>query len=675
MSRKNQFAAEFSSIVRNPKVIIPVIAVMLIPLLYSAMFLGAFWDPYARLEKVPVAVVNEDQGAQLEGEQVSIGAEFVDKLKESDDFAWSFVTKEEALEGLEANRYYMMLEIPSQFSEQAVSLVTDAPEQAELIYTPNESFNFLASQIGNTAVSELSARLNQQITETYVTSIYDKLGEALEGLEAASDGAMQLANGAQDASKGAEELAAGQQTLGDGLLKVQTGTEKLNTAGKQLANGLTELNTGAQTLANGTSQLDKAGHSLQQGAQQLNSQYQSLHQGLVSSSEGTTSLKQGALQLQAGLSQLASQQQELAATESFKQLQAASDALVQGLLAKEEGEAQLVAGSQAVEAGLAQLDTGSTELAGALTSAGGGAKELAAGAASAADGSKQLAAGISELNSSTGQLIAGNKQLQDGQAELIDGLGKLEDGAKELSDKLGNANGEALNLTLTEQMKQQFAKPVAVEKEPYNVVPNYGTGFAPYFISLGLYVGCMLLTIVYSMREPAIKPASGTRWYLGKTATVLLISVLQALILGAAMLVILDLEVMHMAAFFGFLIITSVSFMMLIQLLCVALDNVGRFIAIVLLILQLTSSAGTFPLELVPGWLQTINPLLPMTYSVSGLKQAISSSSMNLYWDNVWVLLGFAVVCSALTFLYMNGSYRRKQQPQQASSEAKLITQ
>lgn len=660
MSRKTQFGSEISSIVRNPKLIIPVIAVMLVPLLYSALFLGAFWDPYASLEKVPVAIVNEDEGSTFNGEEYKIGDEFVAKLKESDDFDWSFISKEEALRGIENNDYYLMLEIPAQFSKQALSLVGDNPEQADLIYTPNEGYNFLASQIGNTAINELSSRLNQQITETYVSSIYDKLGELLDGLTAASDGALKIANGAGDAVDGTEQLIEGQGALGEGLSKVQSGTAKLNTGAKELSSGLSTLNTGSQSLATGVAKLYDGGQTLNQGLTQLDKQYASLHQGIATSNEGTASLKQGAQQIQAALKQLASAQPQLAASESFQQLIAGSDALVQGLTAKESGEAQLLAGSKAVTEGLSKLSQGSTTLVQGLSDANGGAKQLAAGAQAADTGAKTLASGINTLDQSVPQLVEGNSKLQAGQKELKNGLVKLEDGAKELSDKLGSANGESLNLTLTEQMKEQFAKPVTVEKNPYNVVPNYGTGFAPYFISLGLYVGCMLLTIVYSMREPARLPKSGTGWYTGKTLTTLLIAILQSVILGIAVPLILGLDVLHVGEYFLLMAVTSIAFMMLIQLLCVVLDNVGRFIAIVLLILQLTSSAGTFPLELVPDWLQFINPLLPMTYSVAGFKQAISSQDMNLYWDNVIVLIAYAVVCSLLTFLYMKFSFSKQ---------------
>lgn len=661
MSKRNQIGAEISSIVRNPKVVVPVIAIMLVPLLYSVLFLGAFWDPYARLDKVPVAIVNEDKGAQFEGETLSIGDGFVDKLKENDHFSWTFVSREEALKGMEENRYYMMLEIPEQFSEQAVSLTSDTPHQAQLVYTPNEAYNFLAAQIGDTAVKELASLLNQQITETYVSAIYDKIGGAVEGLEAASEGAVQLADGATDARSGATQLVEGQQTLGEGLGKLQAGANTLNTAGEQLYAGLSELKGGSSSLNSGLQQIGEASETVSSGASQLSNQYASLDAGLLQSSEGTTSLKQGAMQLQAGLQQLAQQNEQLAASEAFKQLVAGSDALVQGLLDKEHGEAELLTGSKAVAGGLEGLATGTKQLASAVKDAEQGAGKLTNGVESAAAGADQLSQGLAQLPDSVLQLVEGNLKLENGAKELSEGLAQLEDGASELAEGLGGADGEALNLSLTENMKQQFAKPVEVEKDAYTVVPNYGTGFAPYFISLGLYVGCMLLTIVYSMREPALKPKNGASWYAGKTFTVLLISVLQALILGGAALALLDLEVANLAAYFGFIVLTSVTFMMLVQLLVVTLADAGRFVAIVLLILQLTSSAGTFPLELVPNWLQAVNPFLPMTYSVLGFKQAISSNNMSIYWENVWVLLAFALVCSVLTFLYMTISYRRNQ--------------
>lgn len=660
MSRSSQIGSELNSIVRNKKIVIPVIAVMLIPLLYSALFLGAFWDPYAKLDKIPVAIVNEDVGAEYNGEQMTIGNEFVDQLKESGDFNYEFVSKQEAEAGLKDNYYYITIEIPEKFSEQAISLVGDNPQQAELIYTPNEGYNFLAGQIGGTAAAQMTTLLNQQISKTYVTAIYEQIGEALEGIEAASNGAHQIADGTDSAKEGATKLLAGQQTLADGLIELQSGATKLNTAGTQLSSGLGTLQTGGNNLSSGISQLTEGATTLNGGISQLAKQYATLDTGLNDISEGTTSLKQGALQLQAGLQQLASQNSDLAANASFQQLLAGSEQLVNGLLAQEKGENQLIAGSTQVVNGLSSLSTGSSQLATKLTEAKQGASQLATGITSAKEGSSQLATGLQSLKGSSDKFVSGSKELVAGNKELVEGLTTLDEGANELATKLGDANGESLNLTLTEQMKDQFVEPVVLTTSSYSSVPNYGTGFAPYFISLGLYVGCMLLTVVYSMREPSLKPQNGRSWYAGKTAVVGLIAVLQALILGASILPILDLKVVNVGAFFLFAIITSLTYMMLIQLLCVTMDNVGRFIAIVLLILQLTSSAGTFPIELVPDWLQAINPFLPMTYTVTGFKQAISSGDMDMFWSSVWPLLALMIACSVLSYIYMNISFKKK---------------
>ncbi|HIW34676.1 MAG TPA: YhgE/Pip domain-containing protein [Candidatus Paenibacillus intestinavium] len=660
MSRGSQIGSELNSIVRNKKVVIPVIAVMLIPLLYSALFLGAFWDPYVKLDKIPVAIVNEDVGVEYNGEQMTIGDEFVDQLKESGDFNYEFVSKQEAVTGLKDNYYYIMIEIPQKFSEQAVSLVGDHPEQAELIYTPNEGYNFLAGQIGGTATAQMTTLLNQQISKTYVSSIYDQIGEALEGIQAASEGAHQIADGTDSAKTGATKLLDGQQTLADGLIELQTGAAQLNTAGTQLSGGLATLQTGGTNLNNGLSQLAEGAKDLDGGISQLSKQYASLDTGLNNISEGTTSLKQGAMQLQAGLQQLASQNSELAASESFQQLIAGSEQLVNGLLAQESGESQLITGSSQVVNGLSSLSSGSNQLVTKFTDAKQGANQLVAGITSASEGSSELAKGLQSLKGSSDKFVSGSKELVAGNKELVEGLTTLDEGANELATKLGDANGESLNLTLTEQMKEQFVEPVVLTTSSYSDVPNYGTGFAPYFISLGLYVGCMLLTVVYSMREPSLKPHSGRSWYAGKTAVVGLIAILQAIILGLSILPILNLEVMNLGAFFLFTIITSLTYMMLIQLLCVTMDNVGRFIAIVLLILQLTSSAGTFPIELVPNWLQAINPFLPMTYTVTGFKQAISSGDMGLFWSSVWPLLALMISCSLLSYIYMKVSFKKK---------------
>src|SRR5690606_29224947 len=152
-----------------------------------------------------------------------------------------------------------------------------------------------------------------------------------------------------------------------------------------------------------------------------------------------------------------------------------------------------------------------------------GATKLSAGADVLEGGAGELAAGLTKLNSSVQELSSGTKQLEDGAAQMTSGLIELADGTQELSTKLNDASSRTGDLTLSDEKASMFAEPVQLDVERMAEVPNYGTGLAPYFLSLGLYVGALLITIVYSVREPAIKPQNGWSWFWSKALTLMLI--------------------------------------------------------------------------------------------------------------------------------------------------------
>lgn len=230
------FLKEFSAIIKNKKLLIPIIAVMFIPVLYSGMFLWAFWDPYDHLDDLPVAIVNEDAGAVLEGNELHLGNDLVDNLKESKDFNFQFVDKEEAYKDLNDQQYYMLVEIPKDFSKNATTLLEDKPQKMNLIYVPNESYNFLSAQIGGTAVEKIKASLSEKVTETYAETMFDKVGELADGIGQASDGALQISEGAADLKDGSKTLH-----------------EKL----ELLANKSIEFNNGVSTASKGSKEWQK----------------------------------------------------------------------------------------------------------------------------------------------------------------------------------------------------------------------------------------------------------------------------------------------------------------------------------------------------------------------------------------------------------------------------------
>ncbi|MDQ0114709.1 YhgE/Pip domain-containing protein [Paenibacillus harenae] len=724
-----QFGKELSGIGKNKMLLISIVGVMVIPVMYSAMFISAFWDPYGHLDKMPVAVVNADKGYTFNDETLHIGDDFTEQLKENEKFEWHFISKEDALKGMEAHDYYMAIEIPADFSEKTTSLNSERPVPAQITYLSNESFNFLASQIGSKAVDTMKAELNKEITSAYTRTVFEQMEQLADGIGKAAGGAMEIADGTSKAKDGAQliqqnlsklvsgsvalqegvaKLVDGSSALGEGAAALHAGTagltdglaqlaaarQQLADGGESLGAGASKLGAGASELAGGLAQLADASGTLADGGQDAKRAAGQIAGGLSDSAAGEAQLADGAAKLANDLAQLAQADPELSKDESFSALLTSSRELAAGLSKSAEGQKQLSAGADQLNDGLMKLTAGLDQLGEKAKAASKGAEELGAGGgqlvagaeqfnggmkqfgdklSAAADGSKELAAGaakldggigtlangLSTLQSNVGPFVDGSAKLEDGAKNMTTGLLKLENGTQELSGKLSEASDKTADLDLTDPMVDMFADPIQLDVEKVSEVDNYGTGLAPYFLSLGLYVGAMMLTIVYSVRDPMIRPVNGWSWFLSKALTVVAIGTIQALIADAALLYLLDLQVTNAALFIGYSVLTSITYMMIIQFLASSMNNPGRFIAIILLIFQLTSSAGTFPIELVPDWLQAISPWLPMTYSVAGFRDIISSGDYSSLWSDSLILAGIALLFALLSYGYFTFSHRK----------------
>ncbi|WP_168118668.1 YhgE/Pip domain-containing protein [Paenibacillus sp. HB172176] len=655
-----QFGGELAAIGRNKTLLVSLIAILMVPVMYAGMFLAAFWDPYGQLNNLPVAVVNGDKGTPFQGEELHIGADFVEQLEKNEKFEWAFVSKEEAERGLKDDDYYIAIEIPSDFSERAATLTSEHPEQAQLVYMPNESRNFLASQIGHTAIEQIRTDLNKEVTEAYARAVFDKLSVASAGIGEASDGAGSVADGAAEAADGAQSLSEHAAQLADGAASLKAGAAQLDGAGARLADGAAGLSAAAGRLAGGAEQLAAAGGELNQGAAAAASAAARLESGLAASQAGADELAGSADALAAGLQALARSSAELADDPQVQALLAASKAVAAGAAQAAEGEASLHEGMSGLRQGLDSVTAGAVQLNDKLVAAESGAAELSSSLEQLLQGSSELSQGMSGLRASSGELASGAEALSGGADSLASSMLQLQDGSAELSSKLQGATEEAGQLSANDETLDMFADPIRLDEQAITTVTNYGTGFAPYFLSLGLYVGALLLTIVYAVKEPAIRPANGWSWFWSKALTLLLIGVLQALIADTVLLTVIHLEVQNLSVFFLYSIVTSMTYMMIIQFLVASMGNPGRFIATMLLILQLTSAAGTFPAELIPGWLQQVSRFVPMTYSVAGFRDIISSGDISRAWSDAGMLAIYAAVFALLSLTYFIRIHNRE---------------
>ncbi|HDR4901908.1 YhgE/Pip domain-containing protein [Bacillus cereus] len=848
---------EFTQIIKSKKILIPIIAVLFVPILYAGMFLWAFWDPYKQLDDLPVAVVNLDKGAVFDGKPIEVGKGLVDNLKDNTSFKWEFVSEKEAKKGMEGRKYYMLVRIPDDFSSNATTLLKDEPKPLNLEYIPNESLNFLSSQIGGTAIEKIKGEVASTLTKTYAEKMFDSIQDVSKGLADGAEGASKLHDGSSElhdgSSKvtdglhtlqgksgemkdGVQKLADGSNKLVDGSGKVTAGLNTLNSksgigklqdgSGKvtdglntlnsktgemqkgiselhdgsekvtnglsilvsktgELKTGTTELSNGMEKLAGGQRQLEEGSQEIQKGLQELNNKVQSSVAGLgemqskvpsilntvnekidgaganvnqlneltqstagdaknaaqdvanlqkqieslpkeyqeqlqpfitnavkstatvqqkaagvaggtnklneeVKQLKGEISEKTSGMQskmpnpedvgnLTSGIKKLTNAQNEFVSRfhglgEGLGNAKVGADRLKNGSGQLIDGVNQLFDGSGKVTEGLGTLSVGANQMAGGINQLADGSSQvtgglgtLSVGVTKLADGSDQVTTGIGTLNGglnkmSTGstQLIDGVNKIADGSGKVTDGLVKVNDGSGELAEKLGEGAEKTGEVKGTDKTYDMFASPVKVKTEKMAEVPNYGTGFTPYFLSLGLFVGALLLSIVYPLRDTVGVPKSGFSWFISKFGVLLSVGIIQAVVADVILLFGLGVEVQSIPYFILFSIVTSLAFIALIQCLVTAFGDAGRFIAIITLIIQLTTSAGTFPLELIPKFLQPFNAWLPMTYSVSGLKAVVSSGDFNFMWQNVGVLMIFIVVLSLGTIASLTWMHKRQ---------------
>ncbi|HEM3485384.1 YhgE/Pip domain-containing protein [Streptococcus suis] len=297
------------NILKKPMTLVTIIGIACVPALYNISFLTSMWDPYGRLDQLPVAVVNQDQSASFQDKTLTIGDDMVDNMKESKSLDFHFVSETDAEKGLEEGDYYMVITLPEDLSEKASSLLTDQPEPLTISYQTSKGHSFVASKMGESAMEKLKESVSETITETYTTAVFDSMREIQNGMVEAADGSQQLTDSAS-------QLESGSQTLSNGLTTLTTSGQALVTGANQLATGLVSYTdgvnqaaTGSQTLSSGLTTYTNGVASLASGAEQLNANSSQLIAGVGQLQSGASQVEQlvtGANQLQAGLEQLAS---------------------------------------------------------------------------------------------------------------------------------------------------------------------------------------------------------------------------------------------------------------------------------------------------------------------------------------------------------------------------------
>ena len=316
---------EWAYLRKNKILLLVFLAIIAIPTIYTTLFLGSMWDPYGKVDHLPVAIVNEDKPVTYNDETLEVGNEMVDSLKDNESLDFHFVSSKEAKDGLKNGTYYMVITIPEDFSANASTVLDEHPRKMVLDYETNPGTNYIASKLRETALNKIRTSVADTVTKTYTETVFDQIVTVGEGMTEASDGAGQLADGAIQLADGNNTITTnlnvlanssltfknGADTLHVGLKQYTDGVAQLNDGSKELKDGLSTLNSGASALASGVSQLSSGSSSLAAGLNQYTSGVSTAQAGADTLDKSSISLTAGVTALKTGVDTLVSKNNAL----------------------------------------------------------------------------------------------------------------------------------------------------------------------------------------------------------------------------------------------------------------------------------------------------------------------------------------------------------------------------
>ena len=423
--------------------------------------------------------------------------------------------------------------------------------------------------------AEISASVSQNSTDSIqsaqsIIALVQGLQGSLENLQNQSSSLSTLKNQANQVLPLTSTSLTG---LSSGLTEIQGAvTSKLVPASQSIASGINAYTTGVDKVSQGASQLSEKNSTLTGSLNQLVS--------------GSTTLTQKSSSLTAGVGQLVEKTPEL----------------VSGVEKLSTGSNQLNQKSQELIAGVDKLQSGSSRLA---------------------DKSSQLLSGASQLENGANKLADGSGKLTEGGIKLASGLEDLQTGVASLGQGLSNASDQLKTVSTESQNAEILSNPLNLSKTDNDQVPVNGIAMAPYMISVALFVAAISTNMIFAKLPSGRHPESRWAWLKSRAEINGIIAVLAGiLVYGGVHLI--GLTANHEMRTLFLIIIASLTFMSMVTALTTWNSRVGAFFSLILLLLQLASSAGTYPLALTNNFFRAINPWLPMSYSVSGLRQTIS---------------------------------------------------
>ncbi|MDD6310708.1 MAG: YhgE/Pip domain-containing protein [Firmicutes bacterium] len=662
----------FKRIFTNPFKLLGLGFIVIVATFFGVLTPTAFNIMPDSMEDFPIAIVNEDQGAVRDGEKVNYGDDIIETVEDNDAVKWEVQEPGYFDKGINNTKYFAAFVIPEDFSKNAISAQNGTPHKAEIEYLSDIRKSYIFSQFSKSIKTQLIDIVGQSVSKEYVEGTFDNIFEIKDSLVEAADGSQQVTDGAG-------ELKDGAGTLKTGTDKVHKGAVALEKGSSQIADGADTLNKAVQGIdVKGIDLTDEQKQAIQKAAatdKQVTGAADQLAggigQGVASTIKGqmtSSDAKSDAAGKVMSDSNVKQMIQVLVGSGYYTEEQA--KAVVSGIVsATLDGAASKVSADTITKSISPSVTSTVTQVAGgsALSGAQGVAqeanKEIMKSAASLNElkkGTKTLADGTAALKANMGTMEKGAAQLADGAGKLEDGAGELQEGSQELTTGLNDGLDEIDDklVNSSEAMGEFVSEPVVDKTTIFGELTRYSQGFSPLFMSLGLWVGSLLLFFVVPIRPRRDELVNAPKTVASGLLTAFVFGLMEAIMIFIGCNVI-GLSPLHPSWLLLFLCFVSIAFITVIYMLCITFGLAGKLIAVLFTVFQIPCCAGSFPVQLMPDFFEKLNPFLPMTYAIDGIREAFSGTEISGMYYNSAMLCIFMAIALIVSLLVCKKTKKR----------------
>lgn len=677
----NIYITDIINIITNWVALVVIIAITVLPALYAWFNIKSLWNPYENTSGIFVAIVNKDKGVKFNENNVNIGSSLVENLGKNKSMGWKFTNEKDAISGVKYGNYYASITIPEDFSLKISSLLKSNPQKANLIYSVNEKLNAVAPKIteaGVTKIQQLITTTFVQTVDESIFSVFNRLGIDLTNskpiLQEFINVIFDIDSKIPEINQNINNIYTQASNLDDFINKIQNELPLIEST----------INTASNVVSSGEVFLTKARNSMTNLSPFIKSELISIRdlnktlEGLID--EAITLIKTDPKSAKTILISIRDHYTSSISRinniiDILNSLNKKNNTVISNFISTLESIRDMMQSRiENINSIIAAIDNGEQVSLDALNNLKQGASSITTFLDNVIDNyDTSLVPAIDSIMQSSIK-VANNtlKILKDAKSDIptaqnilqnafkdtkiamkdIDDIKKILPGVENTIHSIastlrsldynGRLNELIRILGLNAKKEGDFiADPVNIKMNRIFPIPNYGSAMSPFFTTLSLWVGDLILVSMLSTEVKNIKNKNIKRdqIFFGRYLTFVTISIFQALIVTLGDLFILKTYVVNKYMFVLFAIFISIIFTMIIYTLVYVLGNIGKALSMILLILQISASGGTFPIQLTPKFFQIINPLLPFTYAVAGIRETVGGIIPSLLLKDTLLLL------------------------------------